>query len=279
MSPPVLVIGATGKTGAPLTRRLTEKGAAVRSATRSGTAVDGSQGVVFDWYDPSTHARALDGVKQIYIVAPVGHNAPVDIVAPFIDLALAQGARRFVLLSSSLLEEGGPAMGQIHAYLRQHASEWAVLRPSWFMQNFVTDPHLASIRSQDAIYSATGDGRVPFIAVEDIAAVAAEALLGDAPPHDLLLTGPRAIDYAEVARIIGDARGKPVRHIRLSVDDLAARHEAFGLAADYAAMLAGLDGLIETGAEDRTVSTISEIAGSDPMTFEEFAIRNVQKWQ
>lgn len=71
-------------------------------------------------------------------------------------MALSSGVRRFVLLSASSLEAGGPMMGQVHAYLQSMAPEWAVLRPSWFMQNFSEQQRLATIRDEGAIYSATG---------------------------------------------------------------------------------------------------------------------------
>ena len=89
-------------------------------------------------------------------------------MGPFIERAIAAGACRFVLLSSSLIaEEGGPAMGAVRALLRGGAPGWAVLRPSWFMENFFVGQHAATIRDEDAIYSATDDGLSAFIAVED----------------------------------------------------------------------------------------------------------------
>ncbi|MFN3847724.1 MAG: type III pantothenate kinase, partial [Paracoccaceae bacterium] len=46
---------------------------------------------------------------------------------PMLEQAMARGVRRFVLLSSSLFEPGGPLMGGVHAWLSAHADEWAVL--------------------------------------------------------------------------------------------------------------------------------------------------------
>ncbi|MBB6123671.1 ergot alkaloid biosynthesis protein [Sphingobium subterraneum] len=280
MSDKVLVIGGTGKTGAPLVHRLIEAGIPVRSATRSGTAPAGAEGIAFDWFNANTFQSALEGVSAVYVVAPVGHNSPVDIVAPFIDQAIAGGTRRFALLSSSLLEEGGPAMGQIHTVLKERAPEWSVLRPSWFMQNFINEPHLSSICKEDSIYSATEEGQVPFIAVEDIAEVAFHALTSDTPlGQDLLLTGGNLLTYGDVADIIGKARGKPVQHVRLTVEQLASWHQKNGLGADYAMMLAGLDGLIASGAEARTTTVISEISGREPVAFAAFADQNADVWK
>lgn len=280
MSGIVLVIGGTGKTGGRLIERLGEEGWAARCASRSAKALPGAEGVAFDWCDPQGHDAALAGVESIYLVAPVGSNDPIEVMEPFIERAIAQGVRRLVLLSSSLIEEGGPAMGAVHALLRRRAPEWAVLRPSWFMENFSVGQHLATIRDEDAIYSATDDGRVPFIAVDDIAEVAFRALTNEETPNDgLVLTGPNSMSYDEAAAVIGAARGRAVRHVRLTGEELTARFKAFGLAHEYAAMLAGLDRAIAAGAEARTTQVVARLTGRAPWSLDDFATRNASAWR
>lgn len=115
-----------------------------------------------------------------------------------------------MLLSASLLPEGGPLIGHVHAFLHQEAPEWAVLWPSWFMQDFTEGYHFFTIRDEGLIYSATGDGAVAFIDAEDIAASAAPLLTTlTTLNRDFVLTGPRAISYDEAARMISRRRGGP----------------------------------------------------------------------
>lgn len=274
-----LVIGATGKVGGKLAKRLAEEGRSVRAASRSGGSSQGAEGISFDWFDASTHDAALAEVDRIFMIAPVGASDPIESMEPFIDRAIGRGVRRFVLLSSSLIEEGGPAMGAVHALLRQRAPEWAVLRPSWFMENFTIDPHLSSIRFEDAVYSATGDGVVPFIACADIAEVALRVLTSSAPTNDgLVLTGPGLLSYADVGRVIGSARGRPVNHENLSADALSARLSGFGIPPQFAAMLAGLDTAIAAGAEARTTTLVADLTGRAPMSFEGFALSQADLW-
>ncbi len=152
-------------------------GHAVRAASRKGTPVAGAEPVAFDWYDPGTHGPALDGVDRVYVIPPVGDPDPVGVVVPFLRRARAAGVRRAVLLSASSIPEGGPAVGQVHQALPGIFDEWAVLRPSWFMQNFTgSHVHAQSIRTDGVIRTATGTGRVGFVDAEDIAAVAVRAL-------------------------------------------------------------------------------------------------------
>lgn len=271
----VLVTGGTGKTGARVARRLRALGHAARVAAR----VPGPDGVRFDWTDPATHADAVAGVDAVYLVAPVGVADPLPVMSTFVDEALRRGVPRFVLLSASSLPEDGPAMGAVHGYLRRHAPEWAVLQPSWFMQNFSEGLHAATIRDADAIYSATATGRVPFIDAEDIAEVAVRALVDAEPPNRAaLLTGPEALGYDEVAAVIGRHVGRPIRHVSLTPAALAERLERAGVPGEFAHMLAQMDAAIAAGAEDRTTAAVRDVTGRAPGTFEAFARRNADRW-
>ncbi|THF68543.1 ergot alkaloid biosynthesis protein [Deinococcus sp. Arct2-2] len=277
MSGRILVTGGTGKTATPLLRRLDQAGWATRSASRTA-AQPGS--VAFDWHDDQGHDKALAEVDRIYLVAPTGSQTPIDVMEPFIERALSQGVRRFVLLSSSLIDEGGPAMGAVHALLRRRAPEWAVLRPSWFMENFSEGPHQQTIVNENVIFSATDDGQVPFITAADIAETAFSVLTNEqAPNTDLLLTGSAAISYDQAAAIIGLARGRSVQHIRLSEAAQAARFEVGGVPPGFARMLAGLDRAIATGAENRTTSVVASVTGREPVSFETFAARHASVWR
>jgi uncharacterized protein YbjT (DUF2867 family) len=148
--------------------------------------------------------------------------------------------------------------------------EWAVLRPSWFMQNFVGQ-HATGIRERGEIITATGEGRVAFVDAADIAAVAARALL-DPVPHntDHLITGPEALSYAGAAAIITDTTGRIVRHRAVSTAEMTTRFVATGLSPGYAAMLAGLDEDIRHGAEDRVTPTVQDVTGRPARSFAEF---------
>ena len=275
MSGPVLVTGATGKTGRRLLAALRARGVPARAASRR----PGEGDVHFDWRDRSTWDAAVDGAGSAYLVSPSGVADPAPLMIEFAEAAMAKGVARFVLLSASLLEAGGPAMGQVHRWLAGSAAQWAVLRPSWFMQNFSEGPHRATIRDEHAIYSATGSGRVPFISAGDIADAAATVLTADrAPNTDFVLTGAEALDHAEVAARISAAVGFAVTHKPVSVEELAARHRAAGLGEAHAKVLAAMDAAIAEGAEDRTTPDLQRLIGRPPIGFSSFVTDNVAAW-
>ena len=264
MTGPVLVTGGTGTTGSRVAEFVRGRGTPVRVASRRPAPGQ----VRFEWAQPSTHATALDGVRGVYLVAPVGVADPAPLVAPFLVAAREQGVRRIVLLGSSAVPDGAPGMGELYGMVRDAAPEATVLRPSWFMQNLVGDhPVAADARERGEIVTATGDGRVAFVDAGDIAAVAGHALLDPAPhPHEHVITGPEALSYAEAAAVLGEVTGRPVRHRSVSADELAGRLVAAGFEPGFAAALAALDVGIARGGEDRTTTTVRDITGRPART-------------
>ena len=114
--------------------------------------------VAFDWWDRATWTPALKGASAAYLIAPRAGGDPGPVMIDFVREAIAAGVRRFVLQSGSPVPAGGPGYGQVHAWLAENATEWAVLRPSWFMQNFTEALNGQTIRAENAFYTAAGDG-------------------------------------------------------------------------------------------------------------------------
>ena len=276
LSPAILVTGGTGKTGRRLVARLREGGFPCRVAARGVTA---GEDTAFDWTQPETWPRALENVSAVYLVAPAIEGDPAKIMIDFAQLALQRNVSRFVLLSASLLTAGGPAMGQVHQWLQHNAPQWTVLRPSWFMQNFSEGQHLATIRQENAIYSATQNGRVPFLSADDIAAAAMVTLTSKASfNRDFILTGSQLLSYDQVAERISDAVGRSIAHHRLSPNQLADRYRSLGLSSVHAEMLAAMDSAIAQGAEDRITECVEQLTGHRPITLQAFVRTNTSRW-
>ncbi|MDQ1040165.1 uncharacterized protein YbjT (DUF2867 family) [Streptomyces sp. V3I8] len=275
-----LVLGATGTIGSRVASRLAAQGYRVRAASRRADRVGPvgrTEAVRFDWYDPATYEEALDGADRVHLVAPTDSATPADVMLPFLARARASGVRRAVLLSSSAIPAGGPAVGQVHQALPGLFDEWAVLRPSWFMQNFTGDHlHARSIREEGVIRTAAGEGRVAFVDADDIAAVAVHALTATrAPGTDLVITGPEALSHTDVANVLTEVTGRTVVHRPLAYEEMR-DHLAASMPIEYAAMLAGLDRANAGGAEDRTTDTVLRLTGRQPRGFRDHVTRAVK---
>ena len=266
-----LVIGASGTTGSRVVAQLVAAGHGVKAASRRATPVPGAAPVRFDWYAPSTHAAALDGADRVYLIPPPADPDPVAVMVPFLRQARAAGVHRAVLLSSSAIPEGGPAVGSVHRALPDLVEQWAVLRPSWFMQNFTgKHEHALSIAEHGSILTATGSGRVGFIDAQDIAAVAFRALTNEhAPDTDLVLTGPETLSYDDIAAIMTEVTGRLVVHRSLSYEQMRDRLAA-QIPEEFAAMLAGLDRAIAEGSEDRVTDAVQRLTSRPARTFRAF---------
>lgn len=260
-----LVIGGTGTTGSRVARKLRDQGSPAWIASRRGNR----DHVRFDWHDSATHRDALAGVDAVYLVAPIGEADPEPIMTPFLERAVREGVGRAVLLSASAVDPGTPGLGMVHNQVRDLFNEWAVLRPSWFMDNFTGDHlHAQAARKFGEIVSATGEGRVGFVAADDIADVAVAALT-DPVPHntDHIITGPEALSYDDVAAILGEVTGRPIRHRSVSTTELARRWTDRGMPPAFARLLTDLDAAIAAGAEDRTTPVVAEVTGHEPRLF------------
>ncbi|WP_433701100.1 ergot alkaloid biosynthesis protein [Nocardiopsis sp. CA-288880] len=271
----VLITGGTGNTGRPLAETLRSRGADVRVASRR----PGPGGVPFDWADPGTHARALAGAEALYLVPPPLTVDPMPAAGPFLAAARAAGVRRVVLLGSLAELPGVPGAAELGRAVRSFP-EWAVLRPSGFMQNFTgAHPVAAGIRERGEIRSATGGGRLGWIDSADIAAVAAEVLTAPGPvADDHVLTGPESFGYTEAAAVIAEAVGRPVRHTPAPVAELVRRNLDAGMPEPFASALVGVDSGIARGDEDRVTDTVHRLTGRPPRAFADFVRAHRKEW-
>lgn len=276
MAGDLLVTGGTGTVGSRTVAALRTAGIAPRIAARTP---HGDDQVRFDYGDASTFQAAFEGIGAVFLVAPSGVADMLTAMRPFLEAAVSGGVERFVLLSAAAIPEGGPLMGAVHAYLHERAPSYAALQPSWFMQNFTGGIPYPTIATENAVISATGDGRVAFVDAVDIAAVAARALRDRELTGGLVITGPRAISYDEAAEEISRAAGRRITHRKLTPGELATTLIGRGMPEPYARGLAAMDVEISRGSEDRTSDVVKRVTGCAPRSFENFAADHASAWQ
>lgn len=210
----ILITGGTGKVGSGIAKLCQSSSTPYLVASRSAssaTAATTHPTVKFDWLDKTTWsnpfitATAASPITAVFLVAPLVFDSS-PILNDFVDLARREHAvRRFVLLGATLIGPGGPSYGGTFAYLQELAAkgevEYAVLRPTWFMDNWAESQHLLKpVRGEAKSYSATGDGKIPWISKTDIAACGFHALTAREPPNtDYMVLGPELLSYADVS--------------------------------------------------------------------------------
>ncbi|NGO41902.1 SDR family oxidoreductase [Streptomyces ureilyticus] len=274
----IVVTGATGNIGRPLTRALAEAGEQVTAVSRHPAAVpDGVRHQVADLAEPAGLRPALAGAKSLFLLLSgdlhaLGAN-PADIVAEAVD----SGVRRIVLLSTLgvVTRPFGAtriAMRELEDTVRESGLQWALLRSGGFASNALW--WAESVRERRVVAVPFGDVRVPVIDPADIAAVAAACLLEDRYTGEAYeLTGPEVITPRGQTEALAAARGSPVTFHELTRDEARA-----AMARTMPAELAD-DTLDTVGnpspAEQRVSPDVERVLGRAPRPFADWAARNV----
>ncbi len=150
---------------------------------------------------------------------------------------------------------------------------WTMLRPHAFMQNWLTDI-APTVKKEKKIYSAVGDGRVPFIDARDIAAVAKESLLYPEKHHGkhYVLTGGTAIGYKDLAEALSKATQQNIVYHALSMEEMRERMEKQGVLKEMIDSYLALSFYQKAGgATERVSDDVKNILNKDPRTVFEFA--------
>ncbi|MFJ9411282.1 SDR family oxidoreductase [Streptomyces sp. NPDC101393] len=228
----IVVTGATGNVGRPLTQALAKAGEQVTAVSRHAAAMpDGVRHVPADLAEPQDLAPALDGAKALFLLLSGDLHAPEARPTDIIDLAAASGVRRVVLLSSQgvATRPFGPsriAMRAVEVALSEPGLDWAVLRPGGFASNALA--WAESVRTQGTVASPFGDVGVPVVDPADIAEVAAACLLDDRHTGGVFeLTGPEVITPRQQSQAIAAALGSPVRFHELTREEAKATMTRF----------------------------------------------------
>ncbi|MEM9321151.1 MAG: NmrA family NAD(P)-binding protein [Pseudomonadota bacterium] len=258
---PILVIGATGKTGSRVVSKLEAKGLPVRRGTRHSDTP-------FDWEDQSTWAPILTGVSKAYVTyfPDLAFPGAVEKLAAFAKIALETGLQHIVLLSGR--GEHFASMGE--DVIRNSGIPFTIVRSAWFAQNFsegyLRDPILGGVLPMPG-----GDIAEPIIDIDDIADVVVAALTEEGHLGERYeVTGPRLMTFAEMADVLSTTLGRPIQHIPIAFEDFYANVAASGgdFVADVFTQIARetLD-----GRNAHTADGVERALGRKPRDFAEFA--------
>ncbi|MEU6239162.1 NAD(P)H-binding protein [Kitasatospora sp. NPDC047058] len=256
--PLVLVTGGTGKTGRRVVERLTARGRAVRTGSRTAA-------VPFDWDDRNTWAPALEGVGAAYLsyYPDLAFPGAVETVGAFARLAAKAGVERLVLLSG----RGEEAARAAEDAVREAGTGWTVVRCAWFNQNFDESFFLDPVLGGELALP-TGTAAEPFVDADDIADVAVAALTEDGHHGEVYeLTGPRLLSFADVAAELSAATGREIRFTPVSIEEYRAVLGAAGLPGDFADLFT----MILDGRNAHLADGVRRALGREPRDFTEFA--------
>jgi uncharacterized protein YbjT (DUF2867 family) len=279
-----LVIGATGNIGSRVTRRLIAGGERpsvfVRSAKKAkalfGAAVDIHVG---DLEKPPSLAAALAGVDGTFLVSD---GPDLDARDRTVALAAKSARVRHVVKLSTLDVHTGVGTGPWHARgeaaVRDSGVAFTFVQAAGFMLNALG--WADAIRDQGVLRSSTGQGKIAFIHPDDIADVAVAALTTrDHDGQSLVITGPEALSYGEMAATIGVAIGKQVRFEEISDNQAHAGVVAWAGKGQYADALVDIWRAVREGRLATVSDGVKQVIGRRPLSFDRWARENADAFQ
>lgn len=269
MTNKILVLGATGNIGKPLTEALIAKGEKVKAASRTGKAVAGAESVVFDFTDLSTIDNAFEGVNRVYVMVPTGYIDVVSLVTPVLDIAIKKGVK--IVLQSVLGVDADDSIPyrQLELKVERSGVPFVILRPNWFSDNFHTF-WLAGIK-QGVITVPAAQGKSSFIDVRDIAESAAAALtIAEFDGNAFNLTGPEALSYADAAEMLSKASGQAIQYQAIDDATFVGILTNVGVPKDYASFLASIFYPVREGWTALTTDAVETLTGHAPRTLQTY---------
>ncbi|MGB8291254.1 NmrA family transcriptional regulator [Rhizobium ruizarguesonis] len=243
----IVVTAPTGDIGHQVVESLLEHDTPVRVIVRDPSRlpdilhnkVDVVQG---SHADADTVRRAFEGAEAVFWLVPAATKAEsvmvayVDFSRPAAAALKGNGVKRVVGITAlgrttPLADNAGYVTGSLAMddLIASTGVDFRALTMPSFMDNLLMQA--ASIKNQGLFFSPiSGDLKLPSCATRDITAVASRLLL-DASwsgQEEVAILGPENISFNDMAEIISDVLGKPVRFQQISFEAYKARFLQFG---------------------------------------------------
>ena len=278
-----VVTTPTGQIGRQVVARLVEAGGPVRVIARDRSRIapgllDKVEVVEGSMDDPSAIGKALEGAEAVFWCVPPDGRAYfkgyyAEFSRPFLDALPGSTARRVVLGSSGgrgRSRDAGP-IADVHA-LEEHLEATGLplrsLRCGAFMENLLHQ--IEPLKHQGMFfYPIDGDFRVPTCATRDIAEAAARLLLDRswAGQEGVGVHGPADLSFNEMARVMTEVLGRPIRFQEVSGPAYKASLVEHGQGEAFAQGLVEMFRAIGEGLHDADPRTPES---TTPTTFEQW---------
>jgi len=274
-----LITGATGDVGSKVVKQLLQQGERPRVFVRDVAKArsqfdDGVDIFVGDLRDSFSLERAFQGVDDLFLVNSGPRIPELDRLAA--QTAKTVGVQHIVKLSSLDVQQH-LAIGAWHELgekaIRTTGIPFTFVRPTGFMSNLLAWRH--SIVAEGVVRSSTGDGKRPFIHSEDIAAVVVRALttreyVGESLP----ITGPQALNFAEVTARIATAIGRQLSFQAISDEEASRRFSATGASAEETQAHVELWRAIRAGRLATVTNGVQRVLGREPLGLDQWLKEN-----
>lgn len=278
----ILVTGATGRIGRFLVPELVRSGAWVRALVRNpdrAASLDpGCEIAIGDLDVPASLGPVFAGVQRVFLLCKESTRLP-DQESNALLAARRAGVAHVVKLSAWGADQAEFPLdivqrhAQGEAMLRASGMAYTMLRPNYFMQNLAA--HRQQILQHGHLRAAMGNAPISMIDARDIAAVAARVLLehGHAGrAYDL--TGPAALGFGDVAKVLSRALRRPILYQDIAPEHARRELCALGLPEARVADILAVYAAYRSGVGAAVTDQVQRLVGRPPRSLAHF----VQDW-
>jgi len=281
----ILVTGASGKTGQAVVGALARMGAPTRAMVRHSSQcealarIGAEEVIVADMRRASDLRRAFGNAGSAYHICPNVTPDEVEIGRRVIAAAKAAEVDRLVL--HSVLHPHTEQMphhwnkARVEEALFESGLDFTILQPAPYMQNLLTGWKLITeagiLRCPYPV-----ETRLSLVDLQDVAQAAALVLTrGGHAEATYELVGTPPLTQLEVARILGDALGYPIRAEAQPLEAWEAQARAAGLPDEQLAMLTKMFDFYARHGLTGNPNTLRWLLGREPTTLAAFAQRSL----
>jgi uncharacterized protein YbjT (DUF2867 family) len=284
----ILITGATGNVGLATLKLLESKnysGVEVVAAVRDIERARKIEGIAncnfchFEFDEPSTYDKALEGVTKIVLIRPNQVTDVTSYIFPFLAKAEKKGVKHIVFVSIVGAERNRIfANHRTENHFKKLNIPSTILRPSLYMQNLST-LHRHDIQDHDRINIPGGLGLINYIDVRDVAETIVTVLMN--PGHEnqaYEITGPEALDLYQIAKIFSNELGREIKYTRPSAIKFVRQNLVDKKKLLYVLTLSLLYNAARYGKMNYTNDVFHSITGHDPRNLADFIHEYREYW-
>lgn len=215
----------------------------------------------------------------MFLLSPPGYSDQYALLSPLVQESKRQGLKKVVLMTAlgANANEQSP-FRRVEVELEKSGLAYNIIRPNWFFQNFHTY-WVQSIIEQNQLQLPAGNAKASFIDTRDIAAVAAELLVGEEFNGQAFdLTGREAYTHTQVAEAISQVAGRSISYRDISPDDFKKTLMTAGLNPEYAEFLTMIMGFLREGYNAAITKDVELILKRAPRDLNDYVNTYKDKW-
>lgn len=226
----ILVAGASGELGRAICRKLIERGGMIYGMVRPTSAPEavaeleamGVTTVQADLTDPDALREACSGCDSV-VSSMTAMGRPTERIEKvdrdgqlaLLAAAAAEGVERFVYVSySGVIGKDDPltlAKRAVERTLKHSGMTWTVLRPSYFMETWFSPALGIDVAGGRARIYGTGREPISWVARDDVASFAAEAVDSEEARNATIeIGGPEALSPLEAIALFESLAGRAI---------------------------------------------------------------------